>query len=142
TLCRDAVDIDRPPTMRIAIISDIHGNLTALDAVLADLHRQMPDVIYHGGDVPYGGSNPAEVIDCIVQEGWKGVLGNTDEMLWDSSARPALEASAPKLKPLFKVLFDVCGPATRKMIGESRLTWLRALPMELRFENLVLMHAS
>src|SRR5437764_959570 len=98
TPCRDAY-IDRPPTMRIAIISDILGNLTALDAVLADLRQHKPEVIYHGGDVPYGGSHPAEVIDCVVQEGWKGVLGNTDEMLWDSSARPALEASAPKLKP-------------------------------------------
>jgi diadenosine tetraphosphatase ApaH/serine/threonine PP2A family protein phosphatase len=75
------------------------------------------------------------------------VLGNTDEMLWDTSARPVLEASAPQLKPLFKVLFDLCGPATNKMIGPSRLAWLRALPTELRFENpgdenLALMHAS
>jgi predicted phosphodiesterase len=122
--------------MRIAILADIHGNLTALDAVLADLRQQKPDVIYHGGDLAYGGSNPAEVIDCIVQEGWQGVLGNTDEMLWDTSARPALEASAPQLKPLFKVLFDSAGPATRKMIGPSRLAWLRGLPMDLRFEDL------
>ena len=128
--------------MRIAIISDIHGNLTALDAVLADLRQQKPDLVLHGGDLPYGGSHPAEIIDCIVQEGWKGVLGNTDEMLWDTSARPALEASAPKLKPLFKALFDECGPATRKMIGESRSSWLRTLPPELRHENLVLLHAS
>ena len=128
--------------MRIAIISDVHGNLTALDAVLADLRRQKPDLVLHGGDLPYGGSHPAEVIDCVVHEGWKGVLGNTDEMLWDNSARPALEASAPKLKPLFKALFDVCGPATRNMIGESRMAWLRALPAELRYEKLALMHAS
>lgn len=128
--------------MRIAIISDVHGNLTALDAVLADLRRQKPDVIYHGGDLPYGGSHPAEVIDCIVQEGWKGVLGNTDEMLWDTSARPALEASAPQLKPLFKVLFELCGPMTTKMIGPSRLAWLRTLPTEVKHENLALMHAG
>lgn len=128
--------------MRIAIISDIHGNMTALDAVLADLRQQKPDLVLHGGDLPYGGSNPAEVIDCIVHEGWKGVLGNTDEMLWDRSARPALEASAPKLKPLFRALFDFCGPATTQMIGPSRLAWLRALPAELRRDNLVLMHAS
>ena len=133
--------------MRIAILADIHGNLTALDAVLADLRQQKPDVIYHGGDLAFGGCNPNEVIDCIVQEGWKGVLGNTDEMLWDTSARPALEASAPQLKPLFKVLFDASGPATTQMIGESRLAWLRALPTDLRFEdlrheNLALMHAS
>ncbi len=133
--------------MRIAIISDIHGNLTALDAVLADLRQQKPDVVLHGGDLPYGGSHPAEVVDCIVHEGWKGVLGNTDEMLWDTTARPALEAAAPRLKPLFRALFDVCGPATQKMIGPSRMAWLRALPTDLRFEdlrqdNLVLMHAG
>jgi Calcineurin-like phosphoesterase superfamily domain len=100
-----------------------------------------------GGDVAFGGSQPAEVIDCIVQEGWKGVLGNTDEMLWDSSARPALEAAAPKLKPLFKVFFESCAPTTCQMIGDSRLAWLRALPAELRYENqghesMALMHAS
>ncbi|MGC2745368.1 MAG: metallophosphoesterase family protein [Candidatus Angelobacter sp.] len=133
--------------MRIAIVADIHGNLTALDAVLADLRQQKPDVIYHGGDLAFGGCNPSEVLDCIVQEGWKGVLGNTDEMLWDTSARAALETSAPKLKSLFKVLFDLSGPATKQMIGASRLDWLRALPPDLRFEglrheNLALVHAS
>ena len=133
--------------MRIAILADIHGNLTALDSVLADLRQQKPDLVLHGGDLPYGGSHPAEVIDCIVQRGWKGVLGNTDEMLWDGSVRPALEAAAPKLKPLFKVLFDSSGPATCQMIGEARMAWLRALPTELGYihqghENLALMHAS
>jgi len=111
--------------MRIAIVADIHGSLTALDAVIADLRQQQPDVVYHGGDLAFGGCNPAEVIDCIIQEGWKGVLGNTDEMLWDTSARASLEASAPKLKPLFKVLFESCAPATSAMMGESRLAWLR-----------------
>jgi putative phosphoesterase len=128
--------------MRIAIISDVHGNLTALDAVLADLKQQKPDVVFQGGDVAFGGSQPAEVIDCIIQEGWMGVLGNTDEMLWDTSARPALETATPKLKPLFKVFFESCAPATNAMIGESRLAWLRALPCEFRHENLALMHAS
>jgi|SRR6476620_4555767 len=128
--------------MRIAIISDVHGNLTALDAVVADLRQQRPDVVYHGGDLAFGGCNPAEVIDCIAREGWMGVLGNTDEMLWNAEARSSLEASAPKLKPLFRVLFDLSGPATSKMIGESRLEWLRRLPSELRHENLALLHAS
>lgn len=59
--------------MRIAIISDVHGNLTALEAVLTDLRQQKPDVIFHGGDIPYGGCNPCEVIDCVIQEGWQGL---------------------------------------------------------------------
>jgi len=128
--------------MRIAIISDVHGNLTALDAVLADLRRQKPDLIFHGGDIPYGGSNPSEVIDCIMEQGWPGVLGNTDEVLWSDAERSALEAAAPKLKPLFRMIFDVMSPVTRAMIGQARLQWLQALPLELRHENLVLMHAG
>jgi putative phosphoesterase len=128
--------------MRIAIISDVHGNLTALDAVLADLRRQKPDLVFHGGDIPFGGCNPCEVMDCIAQEGWPGVLGNTDEILWSDAARPALEAAAPSLKPLFRTLFDFSAPATRNRIGESRLEWLRRLPMELRHEGLALMHAA
>jgi putative phosphoesterase len=128
--------------MRLAIVSDVHGNLTALEAVLADLRRQKPDLIFHGGDIPYGGCNPSEVIDCIMQEGWPGVLGNTDEVLWSHAQRPALEAAAPKLKTLFRMIFDVVSPATRSMIGEARLQWLQSLPLELRHENLVLMHAG
>ena len=128
--------------MRTAILSDIHGNLTALDAVLADLRDQKPDQVYHGGDLAAGGCKPAEVIDCIAQEGWEGVVGNTDEMLWTVEARPGLEASAPKLRPLFRVLFESWGPATRKLIGDARLDWLRRLPAELRHDNWVLLHAS
>lgn len=128
--------------MRIAIISDIHGNLTALDAVLADLRQQKPDVVYQGGDLPFAGCNPCEALDCVIQEGWKSVVGNTDEILWNADIRPALEASSPKLKPLLKVLIESWAPATCRMIGPSRLAWLRALPAELRHENLVLMHAS
>jgi len=128
--------------MRIAIFSDVHGNLTALDAVVADLRQQRPDLVFHGGDLAYGGCNPAEVIDCIAQAGWAGVVGNTDEVLWTDEARAGLEASAPKLRPLFRVIFELSAPATRELIGEERLAWLRRLPTELRHENLVLLHAS
>ena len=127
--------------MRIAIISDIHGNLTALEAVMADLRQQRPDIIFHGGDLATAGCNPAEVIDLIADAGWPGVVGNTDEMLWDDSGLRAMEASAPKLKPLLATL-EQFADATKKMIGGQRLEWLRQLPPELRHENLVLMHAS
>src|SRR5260370_36711501 len=85
--------------MRIAIISDIPGNLTALDAVAADLNRAKPDLVLHGGDWAASGSQPVEVIDLISQLGWPGVIGNTDEMLWTPEALPELIASAPKLCP-------------------------------------------
>ena len=51
--------------MRIAVVSDIHGNLTALEAVIADLERSAPDVVLQGGDTAVMGPRPAEVIDGI-----------------------------------------------------------------------------
>ena len=64
--------------MRLAIISDIHGNLTALEAVIADLKTASPDLVVHGGDLVVGGPRPAEVIDRIRELRWAGVVGNTD----------------------------------------------------------------
>ncbi len=67
--------------MPIAVLSDIHGNLTALQAVLADLQQASPDVVFHGGDLADSGSSPTEVVDYIHDRGWIGVIGNTDQML-------------------------------------------------------------
>ena len=49
--------------MRVAIVSDIHGNRRALQAVLADLGQVAPDLVVHGGDLAAGGTHPAEIID-------------------------------------------------------------------------------
>lgn len=71
--------------MRIAIVSDIHGNRTALEAVLADLRQTSPDLILHGGDLADSGSSPVEIVDRVRDLGWQGVIGNTDEMLFAPS---------------------------------------------------------
>ena len=68
--------------MRIAIVSDIHGNRTAFEAVLGDLRQTSPDLILHGGDLADGGASPVEIVDRIRDLGWQGVVGNTDEMLF------------------------------------------------------------
>ena len=70
-----------PAEMRLAIVSDVHGNLTALDAVIADIERRGADRIVHGGDLALGGCQPAERIDRVRELGWPGVVGNTDEVL-------------------------------------------------------------
>ena len=64
--------------VRIAIVSDIHGNRTAFEAVLADLRQTSPDLIFHGGDLADGGASPVEIVDQIRDLGWRGVVGNTD----------------------------------------------------------------
>jgi putative phosphoesterase len=63
----------------VAAIYDIHGNLPALEAVLADLESVSPDLIVVGGDV-VAGPMPAEVMDCLVTLGERiyFVQGNAD----------------------------------------------------------------
>jgi putative phosphoesterase len=127
--------------MRIAIVSDIHGNLTALDAVLADLRQTSPDLILNGGDLPQGGSSPVEVLDRIRDLGWPGVVGNTDEMLFrpESLEEFASQSSAPpSLWPPIREMAE----ATRSLLGEDRLSWLREMPLAQIHSSLALVHAS
>jgi len=79
--------------MRVAVVTDIHGNRRAFHAVLEDLRQVAPDLVVHGGDLVFGGTHPREIIDEIRTLGWPGVLGNTDEMLW-TQERPIEMASA------------------------------------------------
>ena len=64
--------------MRLAFISDIHGNLPALEAVLADIATREVDATYHLGDLVGYGPWPNEVIERIRAEGIAGVAGNYD----------------------------------------------------------------
>src|SRR5689334_21678185 len=67
--------------MRIAIISDIHGNCLALDAVLADLGRQAVDQIVCLGDAIQGGVQPAETVQRLRELRCPVVMGNADAWL-------------------------------------------------------------
>jgi predicted phosphodiesterase len=44
--------------MRVAIVSDVHGNLTAFEAVLTDIQQRAPDLVLHGGDLALMGAQP------------------------------------------------------------------------------------
>ena len=127
--------------MRIAIVSDIHGNRTAFEAVLADLEQTAPDLILHGGDLAASGSSPVEIVDRIRDLGWQGVVGNTDEMLFRPESLTEFASESPKLKPLFDVIGEMA-TATREALGEERLEWLCDLP-RLQFRGpMALVHAS
>jgi predicted phosphodiesterase len=126
----------------LAIVSDIHGNLPALEAVVADIGRRGVGRVLQGGDLALGGCRPAEVIDLVRELRWGGVVGNTDELLWRPDRRAEQERQAPTLRSLLGVLFEAWAPATRVLIGEERVDWLRRLPDEHREDDLVLLHAS
>ena len=127
--------------MRVAIVSDIHGNLRAFRAVLADLRQVTPDIVVHGGDLAYGGTHAAEIIDQVRSLGWPGVRGNTDEMLWAPESLAAFAATAPKLAPLLAILQELI-PPTLASIGRERLRWLQGLPFLYSQQGFTLVHAS
>jgi putative phosphoesterase len=126
--------------MRTAILSDIHGNLTAFEAVLADLRETAPDLVLHGGDLGDNGSSPCEVLDRIRDLGWQGVVGNTDEMLFDRESLTRFAAGLPQLKSMWDAIEEMAADV-RERIGEERLAWLRALPREQLREQFALVHA-
>lgn len=106
--------------MRIGVIADIHGNLTALDAVLANMAGQSIDQIVCLGDVAVLGPNPAGVIARLRELGCPNVLGNTDAWLLGSGAHePAVSDSVVGL--------DLTA-WTREQIDGDALAWLGDLP--------------
>ena len=127
--------------MRIAVVSDVHGNRTAFEAILADLRETTPDLILHGGDLPHGGSSPAEIVDLIRDLGWNGVLGNTDEMLFKPETLTAAASQSPVMQSLLSIIQEMA-EATREALGEDRLEWLRNLPVRQVRSPLALVHAS
>jgi putative phosphoesterase len=126
--------------MRIAIVSDLHGNLTAFDAVLADLRQTSPDLIFHGGDLADAGASPVEIVDRIRDLGWQGVVGNTDEMLFQPESLTQFASQLPN-QSLFAVIEEMAA-ATREALGDERLAWLRALPRMQSHGPMTLVHAS
>jgi predicted phosphodiesterase len=127
--------------MRIAVVSDIHGNRTAFEAVLADLRQTAPDLILHGGDLPHGGASPAEIVDQIRDLGWPGVVGNTDEMLFAPESLTNFASQLPNLKPLWIAIEEMAN-ATCEALGAERLAWLRTLPRIQMHGPMALVHAS
>jgi predicted phosphodiesterase len=127
--------------MRIAIVSDIHGNLTAFEAVLNDLRQTSPDLILHGGDLAQAGSSPTEIVDRIRDLGWPGVVGNTDELLFRPESLTEFASQLPQLQPLWAAIRETAGWAC-DALGAERMAWLSSLPRTQTHGPMTLVHAS
>lgn len=112
---------------KIAIISDIHANLTAMEAVLKDIKNRNISKIYCLGDIVSKGVNPDSVIDLVRKNCEIILKGNCDEIYSSELA--------------FKKKFW-----TTMKIGEDRANFLKKLPVMYEFYlsgNLIrLFHAS
>jgi diadenosine tetraphosphatase ApaH/serine/threonine PP2A family protein phosphatase len=115
--------------MRVAVLSDIHSNLTALDAVLAALPPV--DEVWQLGDVVGYGPDPDGVVARLREVGAMGVRGNHD-----TAALGGREIE------FFSVDARHAMEWTRSVIGEDTRAWLGALPERLERESVTLVHGS
>ena len=72
--------------MRLAIVSDVHGNDVAFAAVVADAHRLAVDGFVSLGDVAQGGPQPRETLERLRRLDCPTVMGNSDALLLDVPA--------------------------------------------------------
>ena len=108
--------------MKIALISDIHANLPALDAVLADIAaRTDVDATYHLGDLVGYSSQPNEVVERIVAAGIAGVGGNYDSTVATHYKHCGCRSESPRQEELAHVSFEWTlantSPATKRVLG-------------------------
>jgi len=130
---------------RIAALSDIHGNATALEAVLADVAKEKPDAVLVAGDLVLNGPEPALVVDVLrslADEGALVVAGNTDIAVADFDYAAAFPWMADGVSDAIRFAAEWAHDA----LDDERLDWLRRLPAERRINleaTLVLVtHAS
>lgn len=132
--------------MRIAIFSDVHGNLTALEAVLKHIKRQSPDLIYFAGDLCVGGARPAACLERLRQEDIGGIIGNTDSWI---SNEPLLSDDITEEEQARSQEADTAADWTWAQLEEMDRAWLRTLPIFRRFsptinplDDLFVVHAN
>lgn len=87
--------------MRIAFISDIHGNLTALQAVLADIKKQGADQTICLGDTISLGPQPRETLNALRDLNTIYIMGNHDEAILDPEKAPDLEITEHLIPDLY-----------------------------------------
>lgn len=116
----------------MAVIYDVHGNLPALDAVLAEMRREGIDRVVFGGDLALFGAHPAECAERLRDLGERliAVRGNCDRYLLEESDAPEDEVDVLRW--------------TQDALGGELTKWLGELPAtaELPDQHALVVHAS
>jgi putative phosphoesterase len=112
---------------RIAILSDIHGNLPALEAVMTDLQTRPVDMTVALGDLVSGPLWPAETADLLMRQNWIYVAGNHDRQLVRKDS----------------ATFGPTDELANTVITPSQRDWLRSLaPSRTILGDIVLFHGT
>lgn len=124
--------------MKIAIISDIHGNMEALEAVLKDIETQGCDKIYALGDYAMAGPEPSKAVEFFMnnKDKFTMIQGNTDSMIanYTEELYKTLKEKAPVMAEALKN--DV------SELSNEQKTFLKNLPPQLQIGNILLVHGS
>jgi diadenosine tetraphosphatase ApaH/serine/threonine PP2A family protein phosphatase len=124
--------------VKIALISDLHSNRPALEAVFADIEEQGVSRVACLGDIIGYGPEPEWCIDQVMERCEWSIMGNHDEALFtgaaefNSYARSAMDYTRKRLKPKW-----YRGSKTRE-----RWSWLRNLPTTSREDRFLFVHGS
>lgn len=111
---------------RIAFLTDIHGNLHALEATLRAIRAEAPDLVIVGGDLTFKFPHPRETLELLATVEHRAIAGNTE--------RYVVEWSAPGAWPAFLAAWGgLHARWTREQIGEGWAGYLADLPGELSF---------
>jgi len=119
--------------VRYALLSDVHANLQALDAVLADIDRRGDaDAVYHLGDLVGYSSQPNEVVARLRERGIAGVAGNYDSTVATDYPHCGCRSESPRQEELAHVSYEY----TRRAVTPETRRYLAALPFSLELRPL------
>ena len=134
--------------MRYALISDVHANLHALDAVLADIDaRGDTDATYHLGDLVGYSGNPNEVVARLQERGIQGIAGNYDSTVATDYKHCGCKSETPRQEELAHLSYEytraAVTPDTRRYLGSLPFMLdIRALGGHAAGPRLVLVHGT
>ncbi len=107
--------------MRLALISDIHANLPALEAALADIGQREVQATYHVGDLVGYAAWPNEVVALLTDRRIEGVSGNYDSTVGLDYRHCGCRYEDPRQEALSHLSFDwtrkVCSPETKRVLA-------------------------
>lgn len=128
--------------MRIAIFSDVHANLPAMQVVRDHIESQGYDAVYCLGDLGGYAAHPNEVQQIVIEMGCPTILGNYDEGVGFELDN----CGCHYVKPFDIEMSERSFFWTRDNTGQEQKAWLRTLPLEIRFEveglRVLLCHGS
>ena len=128
--------------MRIAVFSDVHGNIHALTAVLADIDGQSVDRIYCLGDLVGYGAYPNEVIELIRNRGIPTIMGNYDDGVGFDRDQCGCAYTDPEIRRLGDLSFAW----TKEHVTPENKAFLRSLLPNIRLDvdgkRVLMVHGS